>query len=120
MRQAWAKACRFNSRFNRDPLRSSKHYGEKIIRMGGCFFPPGDFILLQEDKKKEAGLPTKGFIYCAFHAAYKIEPQIWGCWMRILRSVPGYPVAKIQATEDAIHNLRAEAIRQGYLRKELF
>ena len=33
-------------------------------------------------KRKEVGLPARGSVFCAFHAAYKIEPEIWGCWMR--------------------------------------
>jgi len=103
------------------PSRSSKHFGEKIIRMDGCFFPPGDFnSFAKKAQRKEAGLPTKGFIYCAFHAAYKIEPQIWGCWMRILKSVPGSILwLKFKPTDDAIQNLRAEAVRQGVSSKRI-
>ncbi len=103
------------------PSRSSKHFGEKIIRMAGCFFPPGDFnSFAKKAQRKEVGLPTKGFIYCAFHAAYKLDPDIWACWMRILRSVPASILwLKFKPTEDAIQNLRAEAVRQGVSSKRI-
>ena len=57
--------------------------------MNGCFFPPGEFDgFAKRAKRKAVGLPARGIVFCAFHAAYKIEPEIWGCWMRIPKAVP--------------------------------
>jgi predicted O-linked N-acetylglucosamine transferase (SPINDLY family) len=35
------------------------------------------------------GLPEKAFVFCAFHASFKITPEFFGIWMRLLQAVPG-------------------------------
>ena len=37
----------------------------------------------------EAGLPETGFIFCCFNNNYKIAPEIFALWMRLLREIPG-------------------------------
>ena len=103
------------------PPSSSKFYGEKVIRMDGCFFPPGEFSdFAPRRKRKDVGLPVRGFVFCAFHAAYKLDPEIWACWMRILRAVPESILwLKFKPAEDGIKNLRAEAVRQGVSSKRI-
>ena len=103
------------------PPSSSKFYGEKVIRMDGCFFPPGEFSdFAPRRKRKDVGLPVRGFVFCAFHAAYKLDPEIWACWMRILRAVPESILwLKFKPAEDAIKNLRADAVRQGVSSKRI-
>jgi predicted O-linked N-acetylglucosamine transferase (SPINDLY family) len=34
------------------------------------------------------GLPEEGFIFCCFNAHYKIDPEIFSLWMRLLLEVP--------------------------------
>lgn len=103
------------------PPSSSKYYGEKIIRMEGCFLPPGDFNgFAKRSKKKQVGLPSRGFVFCAYHAAYKLEPKIWSCWMRILKAVPESVLwLKFKPAKDALVNLKAEAVRQGISSKRI-
>lgn len=103
------------------PASSSKLYAEKIVYMNGCFFPPGDFSnFAPRGMRKNFGLPSRGIVYCAFHAAYKLEPIIWSCWMRILKAVPESVLwLKFKPAEDAIKNLRSEAVRQGVSSKRI-
>ena len=103
------------------PPSSTKNFSEKVIRMDGCFMPPGNFkIFAKRVKRSDVGLPTKGFVYCAFHAAYKIEPKIWACWMRILKAVPESVLwLKFKPAKDAYENLKAEAVRLGVSSKRI-
>ena len=103
------------------PSSSSKFYGEQVIRMDGCFFPPGEFQgFASRVKRKDAGLPPRGFVFCAFHAAYKLDPEIWASWMRILRAVPESILwLKFKPAVEGIKNLRAEAVRQGVSSKRI-
>jgi predicted O-linked N-acetylglucosamine transferase (SPINDLY family)/glycosyltransferase involved in cell wall biosynthesis len=103
------------------PPSSSKFYGEKVVRMSGCFFPPGDFQgFAKRAKRKEVGLPSRGIVYCAFHAAYKLDPDIWGCWMRILKAVPESVLwLKFKPADDALKNLKADAVRLGVSSKRI-
>jgi predicted O-linked N-acetylglucosamine transferase (SPINDLY family) len=45
---------------------------------------------VREAPAREAlDLPADGFVYCCFNANWKITPQSFALWMRILREVPG-------------------------------
>jgi protein O-GlcNAc transferase len=57
-------------------------------------------------------LPEKGFVFCAFHSAYKLNPEVFDVWMRLLQAVPGSVVWLV--AETAAHdNLRREARARG-------
>ena len=103
------------------PPSSTKNFGEKVIRIDGCFMPPGSFTnFAKRVKRSDIGLPSEGFVYCAFHAAYKIEPKIWACWMRILRAVPESILwLKFKPAKEAYENLKAEAVRLGVSSKRI-
>jgi predicted O-linked N-acetylglucosamine transferase (SPINDLY family)/GT2 family glycosyltransferase/ubiquinone/menaquinone biosynthesis C-methylase UbiE len=103
------------------PPSSSQFFGEKIIRMNGCFFPPGKFDgFAKRSKRAEVGLPARGVVYCAFHAAYKLDPDIWACWMRILKAVPESVLwLKFKPADDALKNLKSEAVRSGVSSKRI-
>lgn len=38
--------------------------------------------------RSEAGLPEDAFVFCCFHTANKIDPEVFGVWMRLLQQVP--------------------------------
>ncbi|MHC5673606.1 TIGR03032 family protein [Nostoc sp.] len=63
--------------------------------------------------RSEYGLPESGFVFCCFNNNYKIEPQIFDVWMRILAAVPGsvlWLLVRFPAAED---NLKREAQAWG-------
>ena len=39
--------------------------------------------------RAEAGLPEQGFVFCSFNNNYKITPEVFDVWMRLLREVEG-------------------------------
>ena len=62
----------------------------------------------------ELGLPESGVVYCSFNNAYKINPQMFDVWMRVLLEVPG-SVLWLQggSHEKVKENLRREAQARG-------
>jgi protein O-GlcNAc transferase len=63
--------------------------------------------------RRDLGLPEKGFVFCSFNNTYKINPTMFGIWMRLLHRVDG-SVLWLQHTSDAATgNLRSEAARHG-------
>jgi len=54
-------------------------------------------------------LPSTGFIFCCFNQHYKITPQTFDGWMRILRQVKGSVLWLLEDNETAANNLRREA-----------
>jgi predicted O-linked N-acetylglucosamine transferase (SPINDLY family) len=63
--------------------------------------------------RRDYGLPADAFVYCAFHRAEKISPDLFDLWMRILAKVPNSVLWLLDLPEAARRNLRGEAARRG-------
>jgi protein O-GlcNAc transferase len=59
------------------------------------------------------GLPEAGFVYACFNHVYKIEPEVFYAWMRILARVPGSVLWLYAGDTCARANLRREAAGRG-------
>ena len=92
-----------------------QYYSEKIIYLPKCYQPnevkiiPGTKVF----SKKSEGLPDSGFVFCCFNNSWKITPQIFKLWIRLLSSVegsvlwfPGFPSLTIK-------NLKSECSKLG-------
>lgn len=55
------------------------------------------------------GLPDDAFVYCCFNNTFKILPEIFDVWMRILGSVPSSVLWLLATREETQDNLRREA-----------
>jgi protein O-GlcNAc transferase len=97
------------------PEPSRGDYAEKIVYLPHSFQPNDRSRRIAERTfcRAELGLPETGFVFCCFNSVYKIQPPIFGCWMRILRQVPESVLWLAQTDERAAANLRAEAQRGG-------
>jgi predicted O-linked N-acetylglucosamine transferase (SPINDLY family) len=63
--------------------------------------------------RSELGLPASGCVFCCFNNSFKIQPETFASWMRILQRVKT-GVLLLVAGDDAIQsNLRARATRHG-------
>ena len=67
----------------------------------------------------EVGLPETGFVYCCFNNLYKISPEIFDVWMRLLHASPGAVLWLLGEDRFAIHNLRREAAARGIAAERL-
>jgi len=63
--------------------------------------------------RDELGLPPDGFVFCCFNNNYKITPQTFDGWMRILARVPGSVLWLIEDNAIVSANLRKEASARG-------
>jgi predicted O-linked N-acetylglucosamine transferase (SPINDLY family) len=61
----------------------------------------------------EVGLPQEGFVFCCFNNNYKILPDIFDVWMKILKQVEGSVLWILEDNATASTNLRNEAIARG-------
>jgi predicted O-linked N-acetylglucosamine transferase (SPINDLY family) len=52
-------------------------------------------------------------VFCCFNNAYKITPQVFDGWMRILRRVEGSVLWLLEDSSEAVANLRREAAARG-------
>ncbi|HWI14080.1 MAG TPA: tetratricopeptide repeat protein, partial [Burkholderiales bacterium] len=67
----------------------AQYASERVVRLPHCYQP--------NDRKRrrlpsltraEYGLPDGAFVFCCFNQLFKITPEIYTCWMRLLRDVP--------------------------------
>ena len=63
--------------------------------------------------KKDFGLPEDGFIFCCFNNNYKITPEVFNIWMRIIKSVDGSVLWLLEDNPTASRNLIREAEARG-------
>jgi predicted O-linked N-acetylglucosamine transferase (SPINDLY family) len=96
------------------PPEHQRHYAEKIIYLRT--YQANDSKRVISDKhfsREELGLPRLGFVFCCFNASYKIVPEVFGCWMRILRQVEGSVLFLLADNVTAQRNLIKEAVKRG-------
>ena len=63
--------------------------------------------------RAECGLPEDAFVFACFNASYKIEPEVFGDWMRVLARVPESVLWLLETAPAAAVNLRREASLRG-------
>jgi predicted O-linked N-acetylglucosamine transferase (SPINDLY family) len=91
------------------------YYTEKLIRL------PGSFMVNQAQRpiaahsfrRSDFGLPEHGFVFRCYNNSYKILPETFSCWMRLLNQVPGSVLWLLADSDQAIANLSSAAARHG-------
>ena len=63
--------------------------------------------------RQAAGLPAEGFVFCCFNNSYKIRPEIFDVWMRLLRRLDGSTLWLLRDSEECCENLRREAAKRS-------
>lgn len=94
------------------PESNRKFYTEKIIYLPNCY-QANDGKRTISDKvfsRSEAGLPDTGFVYCCFNQNYKITPDIFDAWAKILDKVEGSVLWLLEDSVVAVENLKKEAL----------
>ena len=97
------------------PEEHRPHYSEKIVYLPDSYQPNDTRrpISGREFSKAELGLPQTGFVFCCFNNNFKILPETFDSWMRILGSVEGSVLWLLEDNATAAANLRREAQVRG-------
>jgi predicted O-linked N-acetylglucosamine transferase (SPINDLY family) len=104
----------FTDRFSLpDHLR--RYYSERPLYMPHTTFPSDTTRLPSGPAPSRAacGLPEQGFVFCCFNHAYKILPEVFAAWMRLLARVPQSVLWLLDTGAEAKQNLRREAAAAG-------
>lgn len=97
------------------PPEHRQFYNEKVAWLPNCYQANDDRreISTRVFTRAEAGLPAQGFVFCCFNNAYKITPDVFDSWMRILSAVDGSVLWLLEDSAAAVANLRREAQVRG-------
>jgi predicted O-linked N-acetylglucosamine transferase (SPINDLY family) len=90
-------------------------YDEKVVFLPECYQANDNrkAIAPRILSRAECGLPPEGFVYCCFNNSYKILPEIFDSWMRVLKEVSGSVLWLIEDNASAVSNLKREASARG-------
>jgi predicted O-linked N-acetylglucosamine transferase (SPINDLY family) len=69
--------------------------------------------IAEPSTRAQAGLPEAGFVFCCFNNNFKIAPEIFAIWMRLLHEVPDSVLWLLEDNPDSMRNLRREADARG-------
>ena len=96
------------------PKLHQKYYSEKIIYLPNCYRATDDKQKISTKKftKKEFNLPDNKFIYGSFNKSYKITPEIWDTWMKILNDTNSV-LWQLEGHPDTNRNLLKEAKKRS-------
>jgi predicted O-linked N-acetylglucosamine transferase (SPINDLY family) len=96
------------------PATHQRHYAEKLVYLPS--YQVNDSkrpIAARRFGRVELGLPPAGFVFCCFNSTYKITPDTFASWMRILGRVPGSVLFLLGDGGPVEENLRREAGERG-------
>lgn len=76
-------------------------------------------IAEQTPSRPSCGLPPEAFVFCCFNKHYKITPETFDGWMRILHRVPEAVLWLLQGHPAAMKNLQDRAQASGIAARRL-
>jgi len=97
------------------PEDQEQFYSEKVVCLPDCYQPNDTHRKIAEPvpTREACGLPERGFVFCCFNASYKITPQVFDIWMRLLQRVPDSVLWLLEINKAVKGNLKQEAERRG-------
>lgn len=97
------------------PPEESACWNEKLAFLPETLWIYNDREAIAEARpgRAECGLPERGFVFCCFNTAYKIEPDVFSVWMRLLQRVTDSVLWLLDAGPEVRGNLLREAAARG-------
>ena len=96
------------------PPELAVHFTEKPVYVEGSFLP---MVSYQEADRtitrSSANLPEQAFVMASFGNSYKITPEVFSGWLRLLKRIPEAVLWLIDDNEVGTRNLRNEASKAG-------
>jgi len=97
------------------PDAERRYFAEQVVWLPDCYQVNDDKrrIADQRSTRAEEGLPETGFVFCNFNQSYKLVPETFASWMRLLNQVEGSALWLMEGNGAFAQHLRQEAERQG-------
>ena len=98
------------------PKSNFKFFSEKVLYLPNCYQANMRQKEVSEKNysREEFGLPKHGFVYCCFNNNYKITPNIFNSWVKILKGVKNSVLWILNTNDIAMNNLRNEVIKKDF------
>lgn len=112
-------ACDFIDYIIADPIvipeDQQAFYSEKVIYLPDSYQVNDSKRLIARatPSRSDYGLPETGFVFCCFNNPYKILPEQFDIWMRLMKQVEGSVLWLFEGNDTVKGNLRQEARERG-------
>ena len=93
------------------PDENQKYFNEKPLYLPNTYMPTDDSRELSQGpmKRSDMGLPDDAFVFCCFNNNYKISPNEFDIWMRLLTKVENSVLWLRQSNQFSHINMKNEA-----------
>ncbi len=96
------------------PPERAEYYSETLALMPHCYQPNDNKRPIGvAPTRTEVGLPENTFVFCTFNQAYKITPDMFDIWCRLLGAVPNSVLWLLEPNTAAQENLCREIELRG-------
>jgi predicted O-linked N-acetylglucosamine transferase (SPINDLY family) len=97
------------------PDNEQRFFDEQVVTLPGCYQVNDDRgrPIAARPSRAEAGLPESGFVFCNFNQSYKLTPDTFASWMRILSRVEGSVLWLLEAVAPFAENIARHAQAHG-------
>jgi predicted O-linked N-acetylglucosamine transferase (SPINDLY family) len=97
------------------PPGEEKFYDEQVVRLPGSYQANDNKgrAIAAAPSRAEAGLPAKGFVLANFNNSYKLTPDVFAGWVRILKASENSVLWLLEARPPFAQNLAREAKALG-------
>lgn len=96
------------------PAEQAMHYAEELLLLPDVYQPNNrNRPLAETPTRAQCSLPQQAFVFCCFNQSFKLTPQIFAIWMRLLKAVPGSVLWLLESNRWARDNLCREALQCG-------
>jgi len=103
------------------PEELTPYFTEKPLYVEGSFIPiHADPEPLASVQRSDFGLPDDAFVMTAFGNVYKINPDMFACWMRLLERIPHAILWLMDDNARTTEFLKEEAQKLGMAADRLF
>jgi predicted O-linked N-acetylglucosamine transferase (SPINDLY family) len=103
------------------PEEARHFYSEQVVYLRDTYQPNDSkrAIATETPSRQSLGLPEDGFVFCCFNNNYKIMPEMFAIWMRLLAKVEGSVLWLLEDNAAAATNLRKQAEARGIAKERL-
>ncbi len=97
------------------PADRQPFFSEQLVHLPHCYLanPSRRPLADPGPSRSECGLPEDAFVFCCFNQGYKVTPQVFGVWTRLLQHVPGSVLWLPVSNSFAVTNLQREVAARG-------
>jgi protein O-GlcNAc transferase len=97
------------------PESARGNFAEQVVYLPHTFMvtDADRRISSQRPARADVGLPDTGLVFCCFNNSFKITPNVFDIWMRLLHQVSGSVLWLSAADPSTMSNLRQEAEKRG-------